>query len=266
LASGGQGSTALANSARGQVALKIYDKGNQNAGGIEDLRGEMETMKELESCPHIMTCIEIFQDSSHFYCVSELMPGGDLASLRESCTKNGVQLTEQYLRGIFKQSVQALAYMHKHAMMHCDIKEPNIMLKTKDYGNPEVALIDFGLTKCSAGDGLSGGTPGYMPPEFFATDGMWFPRGDIFAMGVVFFQIMADKTPDELTNKMGIFTEGAQTMQQVEQVTKTRTPPWNMIQPRYPSVMTWLPGMLEKDLQRRPKAPILLQQPWFHEA
>jgi len=137
------------------------------------------------------------------------------------------------------------------------------MLKTKDFGNPSVALIDFGLTKCSAGDGASGGTPGYMPPEFFDTGGMWFPRGDIFSMGVVFFQIMADMTPDEKTEKAGLFTEGAQSMDQVEQFTKTRQAPWNRIQPQYPSAMTWLPSMLEKDLQRRPKGPELLKQPWF---
>lgn len=262
LSSGGQGSTALANSPQGRVALKIYDKSNQNAGGIEELRFEMEAMKSMEACPHIMRCLEIFQDAQQFYCVNELLPGGDLAGLRQNVNKSGVALTEAYLQSIFKQAISALDYMHRHAMMHCDIKEPNIMLKSVDYANPQIALIDFGLAQCSAGDGVSGGTPGYIPPETLETS-IWFPRGDIFSMGVVFFQIMADKTPSETTGKGGLFTEGATTMHEVVEFTKLRQPPWYLIRYQYPGVMPWLPKMLEKDLRHRPKAPMLLQDSWF---
>merc|ERR1719359_2158254 len=123
------------------------------------------------------------------------MPGGDLTGLRDKATASGVSLDEAYFQGIFTQCVRALDYMHRNAMMHCDIKEPNIMLKNKDYAKPQIALIDFGLTKCSAGAGESGGTPGYMPPEWFDLQ-IWLPRGDIFCMGVVFYQLLADKVPD----------------------------------------------------------------------
>merc|ERR1711966_332945 len=125
----------------------------------------METMRNLEACPFIMKCIEIFQDEEHFYCVNELLAGGDLTSLRMNAAINGLSLTESYFQCIFKQAIQALEYMHRHAMMHCDIKEPNIMLKTQDYERPQIALIDFGLAQCSAGLGISGGTPGYISPE-----------------------------------------------------------------------------------------------------
>lgn len=264
LAQGGQGSVSLANSSRGQVALKTYNKSNENAGTIEDLRSEMEVMKELERNPHIMHCYEIFQDQQNFYCVDELLPGGDLCTLRENATRSGVQLTEAYFRGVFQQCIGALEYMHRHAMMHCDLKEPNIMFKTKDYVSPTIALIDFGMSKWSSSDGLAGGTPGYRPPET-NDNNIWFPRGDIFSMGVVFFQIMADKVPCEDTMKPGIFTEGAQTLEQVTLFVKTRQPPWHLIQSRYPGVMPWLPTMLDKQLYRRPKAPVLLENPWFNQ-
>jgi serine/threonine protein kinase len=264
LASGGQGITALARAAEGLVALKIYDKGNCNAGGIEELRAELETMQNLEACPNIMHCIEIFQDSEHFYCVNELMPGGDLSCLRQNAALSGVALTESYCRGIFKQAVTALDYMHRHAMMHCDIKEPNIMIKSKDYLHPEIALIDFGLAQCSAGTGISGGTPGYMPPETLQ-NGVWFPRGDIFSMGVVFFQILADMTPSEKTGRGGLFTEGAKSIDDVIEATMHRKPSYNLISRQYPGVRLWLQAMLEKKLKDRPKAPTLLQDPWFYK-
>jgi len=262
LASGGQGSTALANSARGQVALKIYDKNNENAGGIEELRAEMETMKSLAGNKHIMECIEIFQDSSHFYCVNELLPGGDLESLRENAMRSGIPLSERYFQVIFKQCVKALEFMHKNALMHCDIKEPNIMLKTKDYRNPVITLIDFGMAQRSAADGMAGGTPGYRPPETNETN-IWFPRGDIFAMGVVFFQVLADMTPSEKKQKPGLFTAGAQSAEQVMMFVATRDPPFHIIARQYPGVMPWIVGMLMKNFRARPKAPQLLQLPWF---
>jgi serine/threonine protein kinase len=263
LASGGQGSTALAKSSEGtQVALKIYDKRNANAGGIEELRSEMEVMKSMKDHPHIMDCIEIFQDAHNFYCVNELLPGGDLTRLRENAIQNRISLSEPYFRRIFQQCICALDYMHRNAMMHCDIKEPNIMFKTKEYADPVIVLIDFGMTQNSAGQGLAGGTPGYRPPETNATN-IWFPRGDIFSMGVVFFQLLADKTPNEEIQKGGLFTEGAKTIEQVIYFVKTREPPWPLITRQFPGVMAWLPMMLRKELRSRPKAPILLQEPWF---
>jgi len=263
IARGGQGAVQLARSAKhGEIALKTYNKSNANACGIEELRSEMEVMQSLERCPYIMECYEIFQDAQNFYCVNELLPGGDLESLRKNCRQNGVPLTDEYFQGIFKQSVSALEYMHRHAMMHCDIKEPNIMLKSKDYRNPKVCVIDFGLSKYSSSDGLAGGTPGYRPPETNETN-VWFPRGDIFSMGVTIFQVLADKVPEEKTLKPGIFTEGATTMEQVYYITKTRQPPWYLIQSKYPGVMSFLPKMLDKDIKKRPKAPVLLNEQWF---
>merc|ERR1711988_1579202 len=99
-------------------------------------------MKTLEACPNIMRCLEIFQDAEHFYCVDELLPGGDLTHLRENAAQSRVSLTEVYFQRIFRQAVVGLEYMHRHAMMHCDIKEQNIMFKTKNYDYPTIAIID----------------------------------------------------------------------------------------------------------------------------
>lgn len=264
LASGGQGSVSLATGSMGQVALKTYEKTNPNACSIEDLRSEMEVMKTMERCTHIMHAYEIFQDAQNFYCVDELLSGGDLTSLRKNARSSGIRLDETYFRNIFSQSMGALEYMHRHAMMHCDIKEPNIMFKSKDYRNPVIALIDFGMSKWSSSDGMAGGTPGYRPPETNETN-VWFPRGDIFSMGVTFFQLLADKVPDEDTMSPGIFTEGAQTMEQVNYFVKTRQAPFHLIRGKYPGVMSWLPKMLDKNMRNRPKAPELFNNAWFHE-
>jgi len=138
------------------------------------------------------------------------------------------------------------------------------MFKSKDYQSPVIALIDFGMSKWSSSDGMAGGTPGYRPPETNETN-VWFPRGDMFSLGVTFFQLLANKVPDEKTMAPGIFTEGAQSMEQVIYIVQTRQPPWHLIQGQYPGVMSWLPSMMEKQMQRRPNAPNLLKgTPWFN--
>merc|ERR1719215_946436 len=89
--------------------------------------------------------------------------------------------------------------------MHCDIKEPNIMVASGDfYAEPRVVLIDFGLSASFLG-GSRGvcGTPGYIPPETWQT-GIWHPRGDTFSMGVTFFQLMTGRVPSSDGSVVGV--------------------------------------------------------------
>eukprot|EP00931_Biecheleriopsis_adriatica_P115379 TRINITY_DN91180_c0_g1_i1.p1 TRINITY_DN91180_c0_g1~~TRINITY_DN91180_c0_g1_i1.p1 ORF type:complete len:421 (-),score=99.99 TRINITY_DN91180_c0_g1_i1:114-1304(-) len=264
LGEGGQGQIKLAQGKTGKVALKVYEKSNANAANLDELVGEMEVMKELQKSEHIMHCIEIFQDQEHYYCVNELLEGKDLTCIRVEAPKQGIALTEPYWKLIFKQCVQGLDYMHRHGLMHCDIKEENIMFKTKNYANPQVAIIDFGLSQNSAYDEQSGsGTPGYIPPETIEDD-VWYPRGDVFSMGVVFFQLLADYNQ--------LFTDEDEFPQDIDDddddeegikfLTLNREPPWEKIK-QFPAMKPWLSKMLEKKKESRWKPMVLLSQPWF---
>jgi len=151
--------------------------------------------------------------------------------------------------------------------MHCDIKEPNIMLKTADYVKPEVVLIDFGVSKATTNaSGVIGGTPGYMPPETVRTK-KWFPRGDIFSMGVTIMQIMTDKIPPEGARTRytpgGIFVEGCLSMEEIMQATQTREPPWELLPREMPGLNRLLRELLKKEMRFRPTAPQVLDNSWF---
>merc|ERR1712205_200070 len=132
---------------------------------------------------------------------------------------------------------------------------------SKNYEKPQVCLIDFGMATLSAGMGQSVGTPGYVPPEtigvMMGEQTCWYPRGDVFSMGVVFYQLVNDQTPDEDTGKMGLFTQGATLMQQVVHFTKTREPDYTYTEENFPIIHSFLPGMLEKQFKRRPKSSAL---------
>merc|ERR1712232_590405 len=152
-------------------------------------------------------------------------------------------------------------------MMHCDIKEPNIMLKTTNFHRPEVVLIDFGVSKTMVMTNSSlCGTPGYIPPETFDT-GKWFPRGDVFSLGVVMPQVVCDKIPPTgmrtLQTPGGIFIEGCADMPQIQHATKTRRPPFNLFPNHMHGLSSLVQKLLEKQVRSRPSAPQALKDPWF---
>lgn len=136
------------------------------------------------------------------------------------------------------------------------------MMKTTDLANPEVAIIDFGLAHVCAGPGEAGGTPGYIPPETNSRH-IWYPKGDIFSLGVAFFGLLADKTPSEKLGTFGVFQEGCRTIDDVVLFTATRQLPLHLISGSYPGVMSWLPKMCSKEKHPRPRALQLLESPFF---
>lgn len=210
---------------------------------------------------------EIFQDAHNMYCVYEYLAGGDLSALRSNAMRAGVVLTEEYFQPIFMQCLMGLKQLHHHAILHCDIKEPNIMIRNSCYKHPQCVLIDVGLSVQMVGDGKSGGTPGYRPPEVIDSN-IWSPKGDVFSMGVVFFQLMADLVPD--TFKRGIFQRNtekgvAKDVKQCNEITKTRLPPIRRVKEKYPDFdETWLMKMLDKNRENRPSPAMLLDDyAWF---
>eukprot|EP00913_Durusdinium_trenchii_P001710 g1582.t1 len=109
-----------------------------------------------------------------------------------------------WLAGILKQICAGILYLHNNRCMHCDIKEPNVMIsRDADWNEPtpgdgtkrevpavrsttsgeNVVVIDFGLAR-DFKKGSTGvmGTPGYMPPEVW-THGVWTIFGDVFSLG-----------------------------------------------------------------------------------
>jgi len=237
-----------------------------NALGTVQLLDEFACLR-LTASPNVLQIYEIFQDSRHYFLVNEPYYGGDMQSLRRRAKRDGVNMDEAWWKNIFRQALEALDHLHGHAMIHCDVKEPNFMLKTKDYHRPCVVLIDFGIARSFADPSSEiRGTPGYIPPESFDT-GKWYPQGDMFCLGVCMVQMMADKlapvgnrTP---FSKGGIFLEGAPQIPDIQRATKTRQPPFHLMRPQVPGLIKLVQAMLEKKLLKRPRAGQVLLDPYM---
>jgi len=264
LKAGGQGSASLARDAYGaECVLKSYLKKAVDLGGMQAVKDEMATMQALGGHTGIAHCFDIFQDQQYFYVTGYFYKGGDLTALRKNAIAKHVDMTELWWQKIFYQCFSALAYMHQKAIMHCDIKEDNLMVKEDMHVLPEIVIIDLGMAEAMRGKGKGlCGTPGYIPPEVYM-DGKWFPRGDVFSMGVVMLQLLSDCVPDVDNGIFGIFQQGCKKLKELAVASLTREPSMDRLEVKTPAFVDLLRQCLAKDRKQRPKAPIVLENSWI---
>jgi multiple sugar transport system substrate-binding protein len=137
------------------------------------------------------------------YLVMPLLPGG---TLKQFTGQQG-QIPWQEAAKLLMPIADALGYAHSEGIIHRDVKPSNILL-TKS-GVP--MLTDFGVAKIieeDATQGLTGtnatiGTPEYMAPEQIASKSI-DARADIYALGVVFYEMITGRRPFEADTPMAV--------------------------------------------------------------
>jgi len=234
--------------------VKCFHKSKMQADAMELLKSEVELMFELGEHPNIGEAIMVFQDPCSYYLVQPYYGGGNLMALKHRAIGSGVGCTEDWWRSIFTQCLTGLAHMHGKDVMHCDIKEPNIMLRGEHLGEPELVIIDLGVAqRAGTNRSIIYGTPGYIPPEVWEGKD-WYPQSDMFSLGVVVMQM--------LIGKMGIFTENTSTYREVKEATKLREPPFELMPIEFPCFTGLAKKLLAKDFHARPTAESMLQECW----
>jgi serine/threonine protein kinase len=118
---------------------------------------------------------------------------------------------------IARETADGLAAAHRQGLVHRDIKPDNIFLQDPDGG---VRIIDFGLARPDAAeagdvtiDGAVVGTPAYMSPEG-VEGGLLDARSDLFSLGVILYELLADRLPFEgtsLLTKLAAISRGQPT-------------------------------------------------------
>jgi CHASE2 domain-containing sensor protein/tRNA A-37 threonylcarbamoyl transferase component Bud32 len=177
------------------VAIKTMAL-SQEFGGeqLEDARQrflrEAETAGRLRH-PDIVTIFDAGEDRDLAYIAMELLSGQDLTHH----TRVGQLLPVPQVLELTARVAEALAYAHKHGVVHRDVKPANVMI---DLARGQVKVTDFGIARITDSSktrtGAVLGTPSYMSPEQLAgrrLDG----RSDLYSLGVMLFQLLTGQLP-----------------------------------------------------------------------
>jgi tetratricopeptide (TPR) repeat protein len=177
-----------------EVAIKVLRPELAANLGAERFLREIEIAARL-SHPHILPLHDSGGEGDVLYYV---MPFVDGQSLRDRLAKGGALPIDESRR-IIREVADALAYAHAHGVVHRDIKPENILLSSG-----HALVTDFGVAKAVSeaasaasltGTGISLGTPAYMAPEQAAADPDVDHRADIYALGVMAYEIIAGVQP-----------------------------------------------------------------------
>ncbi len=186
-----------------RVAIKTIIKSAmadeaQAADYSERFMREAQSIARLNH-PNIVTVYDFGEEGDIAYFVMEFIQGHELKEFLDS----GVQFPLDKSLNYMIDLLDALGYAHSQGIVHRDIKPANIMID----GSGRLKLTDFGVVKVldkqeGTQAGTMVGTPGYMSPEQILGTSV-SPRSDIFAAGVVLYQLLTWKKP--FTGE-GVFT------------------------------------------------------------
>ena len=119
-------------------------------------------------------------------------------SLRDRLTRSGELPITDAVK-IIREIVDALAHAHEHGVVHRDLKPDNVMLSKR-----HALVMDFGVAKAVSEAtgreqlttaGVALGTPAYMAPEQATADPHTDHRADIYAVGVVAYELLTGSPP-----------------------------------------------------------------------
>ena len=194
------------------VAIKVLNPAlARNEVLVAALQRECEKAQAL-SHPNIITVYDFDRDGDHVFMSMEYLAGQPLTQIiRDAGLAGGMKLERAW--PIIRKMGEALAYAHKKQIVHSDFKPANVFVT--DSG--EVKVLDFGIaSKLDHADNtdltvfdarLEGGhTPPYASLEMM-NGGKADPRDDIYAFGLVVYELLTGQHPYQRKPASKVFFE-----------------------------------------------------------
>ncbi|XP_015671259.1 serine/threonine-protein kinase Chk2 [Protobothrops mucrosquamatus] len=183
-----------------KVAIKIIKKSKFMTDVLPEMQDkpfnietEVGILKRINH-PCLIKIIDFFEGKD-FYIVLELMEGGELFDK----VQRPARLSERTCKLYFYQMLLAVQYLHKHGIIHRDLKLENVLLSSREE-NCLVKITDFGQSKIVGETSLMQtlcGTPDYLAPEIlhFAGTAGYGRSVDCWSLGVILFMCLSSYPP-----------------------------------------------------------------------
>ncbi|PID38630.1 MAG: hypothetical protein CSA65_03715 [Proteobacteria bacterium] len=148
---------------------------------------------------NIVPVYEVGKVEDQYFLAMQYVEGRDLRTLLTRARDQGVRLPPELCLLMVREMANGLAYAHRRTdddgsplnLVHCDISPPNVLVSHEG----EVKVIDFGIAKSTMqraqkDERVGFGKFGYMAPEQLVRGGTIDRRTDIYACGVVLYELL----------------------------------------------------------------------------
>jgi serine/threonine-protein kinase len=144
------------------------------------------------------------------YLVMEYLSGQDLDQVLERRGRLPLEEAVEYLL----QAMEAIADAHAAGIVHRDLKPSNLFVSKRADGSPHVKVLDFGISKAFDATGaqqvnltatsMTLGSPLYMSPEQVRSSKMVDARTDVWALGIIAYEVLAGVQPFDAETVTGL--------------------------------------------------------------
>ncbi|NJK81149.1 MAG: protein kinase [Chloroflexaceae bacterium] len=194
------------------VAIKVL---SPHLGELTDLperfRQEARMIARLNH-PNIVSIYNFGEQNGLMYLVEELLEGPTLGAQMREWIATGRPYSRNEIVTIIRQLASALDAAHAAGIIHRDVKPENAIWN----GQGNLVLTDFGIARLVQPDvrytqtGMLIGTPSYLSPEQ-AQGRPLTPASDIYAMGVILYELIAGRLPFDSTSAAQLLIDHLQT-------------------------------------------------------
>ncbi len=229
-----------------QVAVKfMLPAALTGADSVERFLREARAASRLRS-EHVCRVLDVGRlEHGAPYIVMEMLEGRDVQAALDGAGALSVGVAASYVT----QVCEAIGEAHAAGIVHRDLKPQNLFVTRKFNGTEAVKVLDFGISKVAGGaDAVRThhaaimGTPAYMSPEQCQSSAHVDGRTDIWALGVILYQLATGRLP----------FDGADFLQIAMAVTSTHPVPPSALRPDLPAGFdAVVMRCLEKDRDRR---------------
>ncbi|XP_064492136.1 calcium/calmodulin-dependent protein kinase type 1G [Pseudopipra pipra] len=214
------------------------------------LENEIAVLKKIKH-ENIVTLEDIYESTTHFYLVMQLVSGGELF---DRILERGVY-TEKDASLVIHQVLTAVKYLHENGIVHRDLKPENLLYLTPEE-NSKIMITDFGLSKMEQNGIMSTacGTPGYVAPEVLAQK-PYSKAVDCWSIGVITYILLCGYPPFYEETESKLFEKIKEGYYEFE------SPFWDDISE---SAKDFIRHLLEKNPAVRFTCEEALRHPWIN--
>jgi eukaryotic-like serine/threonine-protein kinase len=229
------------------VAIKVMlaDAANHEAASrfVNEGRAAANIQNE-----HVVRVSDVDEENGYAYMVLELLEGEDLSQVLDRERRLPPNVAVAYML----QALDGVRQAHAQGIVHRDLKPSNLFLAKRQDGTSVIKVLDFGISKANSSNPLGAapgaltstkamlGSPLYMSPEQLRSSKSVDARADIWAMGVILYELITGKLPFMGENLGELFA----------QILEVEAP---LLRVHVPDAPQMLEAIVARCLQRRPE-------------